>query len=81
MLTVALDFYHFVQPYLFCGKIKQIAYVPLPSRGNEQKTILTHHTAEATCRLRMWWWCDESNPHQNLNYLKQSPRSKEQYKT
>ena len=41
MFTTALDFYHFVQPYLFCG---QIAHNPSPSRGIEGKTILAGET-------------------------------------
>ena len=50
MFTTTLDFYHFVQPHLFYG---EIAHVSSPSRGIEQKTILAHHTAEATCWLRL----------------------------
>ena len=50
MFTTALNFYHYIQPHLFCG---QIAHIRTSSRGIEQKTVLARHTAEATCRLRM----------------------------
>ena len=44
-------------PYLPWGKTGQIAHVLSPFSGIAQKTILTHHTAEATCGLGMGCWC------------------------
>ena len=43
----ALDFYHFVQLLLFCGKTGQIAYALSPSSGIAKKNTLARHTAEA----------------------------------
>ena len=47
-------------PHLSLGKTGQVAHVPSPSSDIEQKTILAHHTAEATCRLRMECWCQNT---------------------
>ena len=46
MFTTALAFNHFSQPFLFC---RQIAHIPSPFHGIEQKTILARHIAEAIC--------------------------------
>ena len=44
-------------PYLSWSKTGQIAHISSPSCGTAQKTILAHHTAEATRGLGMGCWC------------------------
>ena len=47
MFSIALDLHDFVQTHLFCG---EIAHIPSPFRGIEQKTIFARHTAEGARR-------------------------------
>ena len=50
-VLTALDFYHLVQFHLSCEKLFTLHHHLV-----EQKTILAHQTAEATCRLRLGCW-------------------------
>ena len=53
------------KPSLLWGKTGLIAHVSSPSSSIEQKIILARHTAEATCRFGMGYWC-QNTTHSRL---------------
>ena len=77
--TTAIDIYVLSNLFFSWGKTREIAHVPSPSSGTAQKTIFARHIAEATCRLRMGCWCQNTTHNYSMFWSSQQLSTAHQF--